>query len=74
MNSDNDRKPMRVVPRWVVVFGILVIMGIVLYGLARIVLPMQRAWNQQISGRGSESPPQWGFRLGSQRSQVHEPT
>ena len=54
MNSDNDRKPMRVVPRWVVVFGILVIMGIVLYGLARIVLPMQRASNQQISGSSGE--------------------
>lgn len=54
MNSDNDRKPLRVVPRWVVVFGILVIMGIVLYGLARIVLPMQRASNQQISESSGE--------------------
>lgn len=49
MNSGNDRRSNRVVPRWVVVVGILVIMGIVVYGLTRIVLPMQRASNQQSS-------------------------
>ena len=49
MNSGNDRRSNRVVPRWVVVMGILVIMGIVVYGLTRIVLPMQRASNQQSS-------------------------
>ena len=43
MVSGNGKKSNRVVPRWVVVFGIVVILGIVVYGLARIVIPMQRA-------------------------------
>mgnify|MGYP001377866281 CR=1 FL=1 len=66
MNSDNDRRNNRVVPRWVVVVGILVIMGIVVYGLTRIVLPMQQASNQQSSestggfGRGSSESSRGG--------------
>ncbi|MEE3254893.1 MAG: biotin/lipoyl-binding protein, partial [Chloroflexota bacterium] len=54
MNSGNDRSNNRVVPRWIVVLGILVIMGIVVYGLARIVLPMQQASNQQFSESSGE--------------------
>ena len=69
MNSGNDRKTTRVVPRWVVVFGILVIMGIVLYGLARIVLPMQRASDQQISESSGEFSRGPGGRGGVRRGQ-----
>ncbi|HJO90367.1 MAG TPA: efflux RND transporter periplasmic adaptor subunit, partial [Anaerolineales bacterium] len=54
MNSGNDRSNNRVVPRWVVVLGILIIMGIVVYGLARIVLPMRQASNQQFSESSGE--------------------
>ena len=54
MNSGNDRSNNRVVPRWIVVLGILIIMGIVVYGLARIVLPMQQASNQQFSESSGE--------------------
>ena len=54
MNTGNNNQKTRVVPRWVVVLGIIVIMGIVLYGLARIVLPMQQASNQQISESSRE--------------------
>ena len=43
MTLRDEKKNNRVVPRWVVVFGIVVILGIVVYGLARIVIPMQRA-------------------------------
>ena len=54
MNSGNDRSNNRVVPRWVVVLGILIIMGIVVYGLTRIVLPMRQATNQQFSESSGE--------------------
>ena len=47
MASGNRKKSVRVVPRWVVVGGILVIMGIVVYGLARIVVPMRHAADTQ---------------------------
>ncbi|HJO34274.1 MAG TPA: efflux RND transporter periplasmic adaptor subunit [Anaerolineales bacterium] len=43
MTLRDEKKNKRVVPRWVVVFGIVVILGIVVYGLARIIIPMQRA-------------------------------
>ena len=54
MNTGNNNQKTRVVPRWVVVLGIMVIMGIVVYGLARIVLPMQQASNQQASESSRE--------------------
>ena len=54
MNTGNNNQKTRVVPRWVVVLGIMVIMGIVVYGLARIVLPMQQASNQQASESSME--------------------
>ncbi|MCH2540191.1 MAG: efflux RND transporter periplasmic adaptor subunit [Anaerolineales bacterium] len=40
---------MRVVPRWVVVVGILVILGIVVYGLGRIVVPVRRGADMQTA-------------------------
>ena len=36
MNTGNNNQKTRVVPRWVVVLGIMVIMGIVVYGPVRI--------------------------------------
>ena len=44
-----EPKSMRVVPRWLVVIGVLVILGIVVFGLARIILPMQQASDSQIT-------------------------
>ena len=43
MHSGNRTEAKRVVPRWVVVFGILVITSMAVYGLSRIVIPVQRA-------------------------------
>ena len=49
MTSEDRKKSMRVVPRWVVVVGILVILGIVVYGLGRIVVPVRRGADMQTA-------------------------
>ena len=65
MHSGNRKEAKRVVPRWVVVFGILVITSMAVYGLSRIVIPVQRAAYPQ----GEEIAPTRGSANSSGSSQ-----